>query len=55
MEWNVGEAAGALAAFCLDNATTPHAVREDEGLLADFQRRLTREGVELRWPQVTGY
>ncbi|MEU4535885.1 FAD-dependent oxidoreductase [Streptosporangium sp. NPDC023825] len=55
VEWNVGEAAGALAAFCLDNATTPHAVREDEGLLADFQRRLTRDGVELRWPQVTGY
>ncbi|WP_344919823.1 FAD-dependent oxidoreductase [Streptosporangium oxazolinicum] len=55
VEWNVGEAAGALAAFCLDNATTPHAVREDEGLLAGFQRRLTRDGVELRWPQVTGY
>ncbi|MEV4749230.1 FAD-dependent oxidoreductase [Streptosporangium amethystogenes subsp. fukuiense] len=55
VEWNVGEAAGALAAFCLDNATTPHAVRGDEGLLAAFQHRLARDGVELRWPQVTGY
>ncbi|GAA2899586.1 FAD-dependent oxidoreductase [Streptosporangium fragile] len=54
-EWNIGESAGALAAFCLDNATTPHAVRENESLLADFQRRLTRDGVELRWPDVTGY
>ncbi|MEU6998037.1 FAD-dependent oxidoreductase [Nonomuraea sp. NPDC046570] len=55
VEWNVGEAAGALAAFCLDQATTPHAVRRSAALLEDFQRRLTREGVELRWPQVAGY
>ena len=25
VEWNIGEVAGALAAFCLDRATTPHA------------------------------
>ncbi len=55
VEWNVGEAAGALAAYCLDRATTPRAVRNDPDLLADFQRRLTAEGVELRWPDVTGY
>lgn len=55
VEWNAGEAAGALAAFCLDHATTPHAVREDESLLADFQHRLTRDGVDLRWPEITGY
>ncbi|MEV0612033.1 FAD-dependent oxidoreductase [Nonomuraea sp. NPDC050404] len=55
VEWNAGEAAGALAAFCLDRATTPHAVRERESLLADFQQRLTRDGVELRWPDVSGY
>ncbi|GAA1038818.1 FAD-dependent oxidoreductase [Virgisporangium ochraceum] len=55
VEWNVGEAAGALAAFCLDRATTPRAVRNDPDLLADFQRRLAADGVELRWPDVTGY
>ncbi|MEV5328902.1 FAD-dependent oxidoreductase [Nonomuraea sp. NPDC052634] len=55
VEWNIGEAAGALAAFCLDHGTTPHAVRESESLLADFQHRLTRDGVELRWPAVTAY
>ncbi|NUR86516.1 MAG: FAD-dependent oxidoreductase [Nonomuraea sp.] len=55
VEWNIGEAAGALAAFCLDRGTRPHAVREKPDLLADFQRRLTDDGVELRWPDVTGY
>ncbi|MFJ2029098.1 FAD-dependent oxidoreductase [Streptosporangium sp. NPDC087985] len=55
VEWNVGEAAGALAAFCLDNGIAPHSVQEKEDLLADFQQRLTCEGVELRWPQVAGY
>lgn len=55
VEWNVGEAAGALAAFCLDRATTPRAVRNNPDLLADFQQRLTVDGVELRWPDVTGY
>ena len=29
VEWNVGEVAGALAAFCLDHAATPRAVRND--------------------------
>ncbi|SPT57714.1 MULTISPECIES: FAD-dependent oxidoreductase [Actinomadura] len=55
VEWNAGEAAGALAAFCLDRAATPHAVREDEALLADFQHRLARDGVSLRWPEIVGY
>jgi hypothetical protein len=31
------------------------AVRTDPGPLADFQHRLTGEGVELRWPEVAGY
>jgi hypothetical protein len=55
VEWNIGEAAGALAAYCLDHATTPRAVRNDPDLLAGFQQRLAADGVELRWPDVTGY
>lgn len=55
VEWNIGEAAGALAAFCLDNGTTPRAVRADPARLADFQSRLTSDGVELAWPDVTAY
>ncbi len=29
VEWNIGEVAGALAAYCLDHAATPRAVRDD--------------------------
>jgi FAD dependent oxidoreductase len=55
VEWNVGEAAGALAAYCLDNALTPAAVHGDDRLLDDFRAGLSREGVELSWPEIKGY
>ncbi|MDQ7905276.1 FAD-dependent oxidoreductase [Phytohabitans sp. ZYX-F-186] len=55
VEWNAGEVAGVLADFCLARRTTPAAVHDTPGLLADFQNRLTAEGVELRWPDVSGY
>jgi len=55
VEWNVGEVAGALAAFCLTHGCSPRAVRNTPGLLADFQARLVSDGVELRWPDVSGY
>jgi hypothetical protein len=51
VEWNIGEAAGALSAFCLKNGVTPRAVYRDEGRLADFQRALIERGVELEWPR----
>jgi hypothetical protein len=50
-EWNIGESAGALAAFCLGRKVAPRQVRATPALLADFQRELTRRGVELDWPQ----
>jgi len=50
VEWNIGEAAGALAAFCLAHSTTPRAVRHSPHLLQDFQRQLEHVGVELAWP-----
>ncbi|WP_329235955.1 FAD-dependent oxidoreductase [Actinoallomurus sp. NBC_01490] len=55
VEWNIGEAAGTLAAFCLAGDMPPHAVREKEEMLSDYQSLLVRCGVELRWPPVTGY
>jgi hypothetical protein len=55
VEWNVGEVAGALAGFCLTRGVTPRAVRNTPALLADFQVRLAADGVELRWPDITGY
>ena len=45
VEWAIGEAAGALAAFCLDTHTSPRAVRADPTRLADFQARLRAQGV----------
>jgi hypothetical protein len=49
IEWNVGEAAGALAAFCLEQNETPRRVRETASLLRRFQRRLVEGGVPLYW------
>ncbi|MBL8205881.1 MAG: FAD-dependent oxidoreductase [Blastocatellia bacterium] len=48
VEWNIGEAAGSLAAFCLEQKTSPRAVRQHQ--LADFQQRLIHQGIELAWP-----
>ncbi|MGI5289911.1 FAD-dependent oxidoreductase [Nonomuraea polychroma] len=55
VEWNVGEAAGALAAHCLDNRLEPAQVHQDPALLERFQNELTADGFELTWPQVRGY
>jgi len=55
VEWNIGEVAGLLAAWCLEKGTTPHAVQAGDGRLADFQALLYREGIEIRWPEVKGY
>ena len=51
VEWNIGEAAGELAAFCLAGKHAPRAVRNGAPLLADFQARLTAAGVPLAWPK----
>ncbi len=52
VEWNIGEAAGALAAFCLEGGYVPHQVYESEKLTEEFQDLLRAQGVELEWPQV---
>lgn len=52
VEWNIGESAGALAAFCLDQKEPPRYIRNDETRLKDFQATLVQQGVELRWPKV---
>ncbi|MCE9657878.1 MAG: FAD-dependent oxidoreductase [Burkholderiales bacterium] len=50
VEWNIGEAAGALAAFALQHGLTPAAVRSEQ--LAPFQQSLLEEGVPLSWPDL---
>jgi hypothetical protein len=55
VEWNAGEAAGMLAAFCLATGATPHQVQADDRRLADYQARLAQAGVEIRWPDIRAY
>ena len=49
IEWNIGEAAGALAAFCLGQKRRPAAVRGDGALRRAFQGGLLEAGVPLYW------
>jgi hypothetical protein len=49
VEWNTGEAAGALAAFCLQTKLSPRQVRNTRRHLEEFQRLLVRRGVQLAW------
>ena len=49
VEWNIGEAAGALAAFSLSNGCAPREVRDR--LLKPFQEALREQGVPLAWPK----
>lgn len=51
VEWNIGEAAGYLAGFCLHHQVKPREVRNHQALLSDFQSLLIREGIELAWPE----
>ncbi|WP_323013128.1 FAD-dependent oxidoreductase [Devosia sp.] len=55
VEWNIGEVAGLLSAWCLERGLTPHQVQADDGHLADFQAHLHHQGIEIRWPDVRGY
>ena len=52
VEWNIGEAAGALAAYCIKEKVVPRAVLQDSRHLSSF-RGLLRDvlGVQLAWPE----
>ena len=49
VEWNIGEAVGALAAFCVTKKRAPREVRAKAELLKEFQGQLTDQGVRLAW------
>ena len=55
VEWNIGEAAASLVAYCLGETVEPHDVRRKEGHLRAFQGALKADGVELAWPEIRGY
>lgn len=50
VEWTVGEAAGALAAWCLSRDVAPAAVHAQRDPLREFQQDLINDGFELAWP-----
>jgi hypothetical protein len=52
VEWNVGEAAGALAAHAVRTRQSPRAIRNSKKLLSDFQAALVLQGFELAWPHM---
>jgi hypothetical protein len=53
VEWAIGEAAGALAAFCLAKSLMPKSVRNTPARLKEFQAMLVGQGVEIDWPRLT--
>lgn len=52
VEWNIGEAVGLLAVYCVQHNVSPRAVRTTRRLLEDFQRLLVDQGIELDWPAI---
>lgn len=53
VEWNIGEAAGAIAAEAIKTNQPPRRLRSDKKLLAALQAALVAQGFELSWPKVT--
>lgn len=51
VEWNIGESAGALAAYCLAHDCRPRLVHREKDRMRAFQRVLEQRGVELAWPE----
>ncbi|MCC5941740.1 MAG: FAD-dependent oxidoreductase [Balneolaceae bacterium] len=51
VEWNIGESAGALLAFCEERNLEPHQVYESKSHISEFQQVLSSLGVRLSWPQ----
>lgn len=51
VEWSIGEAAGAVAVYCLENNIDSHELYADARKIADFQAQLVARGVQLRWPE----
>jgi hypothetical protein len=52
VEWNIGEAAGALAAEAVQTKRLPTEIRNRQPLLESFQKKLSSQGFELDWPRL---
>jgi hypothetical protein len=52
-EWNIGEAAGCLAAYAVRSGVPPRRVREDKRHLGAFLELIRQYGIETHWPEGT--
>jgi hypothetical protein len=52
VEWNIGEAAGAVAAQAIRTGQSPRAIHANKKLMEDLQANLRKQGFELAWPQI---
>lgn len=50
VEWSIGEAVGALVCYAGAKKVPPRAVRENRGLLSEFQDMIRAQGGETHWP-----
>jgi hypothetical protein len=50
VEWSIGEASGALAAFSMARGVPPRAVRARPDLMEEFQAVLAGLGAPVAWP-----
>ena len=50
VEWNIGEAAGCLAAEAIRAGKLPRAIRNDPKLLSAFVKSIQAQGIETKWP-----
>lgn len=54
-EWNIGESAGALASFAIDQGKRLKEIYENETLVREFQNLLKTLGVSIHWPEVGAF
>lgn len=54
-EWNIGESAGALAAFSIDQGKSLKEIYNDVDLVQSFQTLLKNLGVSLHWPEIGAF
>ena len=52
VEWNIGESAAHLAAFCLEKGVPPQGVTASKDHTEALQKRLFMAGIELHWPEL---
>ncbi len=52
VEWNIGEAAGMLAAQAVRTSNPPRRIRRNAAELARFQNQLRARGIETHWPKL---